>query len=185
MTEPAAGHSQRLQHQDHQCVPCEPVTRRSLDGHQPDPHPPRSARSGIERTTPVACSPRGEGRFAIWAAKGGSPTHPAWYDNLKATPISPSRSGPRRSWSQRRSWTTPAGPSYGRSWPRSSPASLTRHRRGRPCSFRSSCSPSKTDPQEPDLHHRVTRLQAYKRSVACNVHGRRRRQNSKGDGHEG
>jgi deazaflavin-dependent oxidoreductase (nitroreductase family) len=44
------------------------------------------ARSGIERVTPLACSPQGEGRFAIWAANGGSPTHPAWYSNLKAHP---------------------------------------------------------------------------------------------------
>ena len=44
------------------------------------------ARSGIERVTPVACSPQGEGRFAIWAANGGSPTHPNWYHNLKAHP---------------------------------------------------------------------------------------------------
>ena len=44
------------------------------------------ARSGIERVTPVACSPQGEGRFAIWAANGGSPTHPNWYYNLKARP---------------------------------------------------------------------------------------------------
>jgi deazaflavin-dependent oxidoreductase (nitroreductase family) len=43
------------------------------------------ARSGIERITPVACSPRGGGRFAIWAANG-SPTHPTWYYNLKAHP---------------------------------------------------------------------------------------------------
>jgi deazaflavin-dependent oxidoreductase (nitroreductase family) len=44
------------------------------------------ARSGIERVTPVACSPRGEGRFAIWAANGGSPAHPSWYYNLNAHP---------------------------------------------------------------------------------------------------
>jgi deazaflavin-dependent oxidoreductase (nitroreductase family) len=44
------------------------------------------ARSGTERVTPVACSPQGEGRFAIWAANGGSPTHPTWYYNLKAHP---------------------------------------------------------------------------------------------------
>jgi deazaflavin-dependent oxidoreductase (nitroreductase family) len=44
------------------------------------------AKSGIERVTPVACSPQGEGRFAIWAANGGSPTHPNWYYNLKAHP---------------------------------------------------------------------------------------------------
>jgi deazaflavin-dependent oxidoreductase (nitroreductase family) len=44
------------------------------------------ARSGVERVTPVAASPQGEGRFAIWAANGGSPAHPNWYYNLKAYP---------------------------------------------------------------------------------------------------
>ena len=44
------------------------------------------ARSGIERVTPVAYSSQGEGRFAIWAANGGSPTHPNWYYNLKSHP---------------------------------------------------------------------------------------------------
>jgi deazaflavin-dependent oxidoreductase (nitroreductase family) len=44
------------------------------------------ARSGTERITPVACSAQGEGRFAIWAANGGSPVHPNWYHNLKAHP---------------------------------------------------------------------------------------------------
>ncbi len=44
------------------------------------------AKSGIERVTPLACSPREDGRFAIWAANGGSPTHPEWYYNLKANP---------------------------------------------------------------------------------------------------
>jgi len=44
------------------------------------------ARSGIERVTPLACSLQGEGRIAIWAANGGSPTHPNWYHNLKAHP---------------------------------------------------------------------------------------------------
>ena len=44
------------------------------------------ARSGIERVTPLACSPRGHGRFAIAASNGGSPTHPHWYHNLKANP---------------------------------------------------------------------------------------------------
>jgi deazaflavin-dependent oxidoreductase (nitroreductase family) len=44
------------------------------------------AKSGIERVKPVACSPQEGGRFAIWAANGGSPTHPEWYYNLKANP---------------------------------------------------------------------------------------------------
>ena len=44
------------------------------------------ARSGIERVTPLACFPREQGRFAIAASNGGSPTHPHWYHNLKANP---------------------------------------------------------------------------------------------------
>jgi len=44
------------------------------------------AKSGIERTTPLACSPQGHGRYAIVASNGGSPTHPDWYYNLKANP---------------------------------------------------------------------------------------------------
>jgi deazaflavin-dependent oxidoreductase (nitroreductase family) len=44
------------------------------------------AKSGIERTTPLACSPQGDGRYAIVASNGGSPTHPDWYHNLKANP---------------------------------------------------------------------------------------------------
>ena len=42
------------------------------------------ARSGIERTTPLACSPQGQGRYVIVASNGGSPTHPDWYYNVKA-----------------------------------------------------------------------------------------------------
>jgi deazaflavin-dependent oxidoreductase (nitroreductase family) len=44
------------------------------------------ARSGTERVTPVGCFNLGDGRFAIVASNGGSPTHPAWYYNLKANP---------------------------------------------------------------------------------------------------
>jgi deazaflavin-dependent oxidoreductase (nitroreductase family) len=44
------------------------------------------ATSGIERVSPLACSPRRDGRFAIIASNGGSPTHPDWYYNLKANP---------------------------------------------------------------------------------------------------
>jgi deazaflavin-dependent oxidoreductase (nitroreductase family) len=44
------------------------------------------ARSGIERVTPLACSPRGDGRFAIVASNGGSSTHPAWCYNLRSNP---------------------------------------------------------------------------------------------------
>jgi len=44
------------------------------------------ARSGVARITPLACSPRGGGRFAVVAANGGSRAHPGWYYNLKANP---------------------------------------------------------------------------------------------------
>ena len=44
------------------------------------------AKSGIERVSPLACSPQGDGRFAIVASNGGSPAHPDWYYNLKANP---------------------------------------------------------------------------------------------------
>lgn len=43
-------------------------------------------KSGTERVTPLGCFPLGDGRFAIVASNGGSPFHPAWYHNLKATP---------------------------------------------------------------------------------------------------
>ena len=44
------------------------------------------ARTGIERVTPLAYSARDDGRLAIVASNGGSPTHPDWYHNLKAHP---------------------------------------------------------------------------------------------------
>ena len=44
------------------------------------------AKSGIERVLPLGCFSLGDGRFAIVASNGGSPAHPAWYYNLKASP---------------------------------------------------------------------------------------------------
>ena len=44
------------------------------------------AKSGIERVTPLACTPQGDGHYVIVASNGGSPTHPSWYYNLKANP---------------------------------------------------------------------------------------------------
>jgi deazaflavin-dependent oxidoreductase (nitroreductase family) len=44
------------------------------------------ARSGTERVTPLGCFPQPDGRFAIAASNGGSPTHPDWCYNLKANP---------------------------------------------------------------------------------------------------
>jgi deazaflavin-dependent oxidoreductase (nitroreductase family) len=44
------------------------------------------AKSGTVRVTPLACNPQPDGRLAIVASNGGSPTHPDWYYNLKAHP---------------------------------------------------------------------------------------------------
>ena len=43
------------------------------------------ARSGLERITPLVYLREGD-RVFIFASKGGSPTHPAWYHHLKANP---------------------------------------------------------------------------------------------------
>jgi deazaflavin-dependent oxidoreductase (nitroreductase family) len=43
------------------------------------------AKSGAPRINPVAYH-RDEGRYVIVASKGGAPTNPAWYYNLKAHP---------------------------------------------------------------------------------------------------
>jgi deazaflavin-dependent oxidoreductase (nitroreductase family) len=53
--------------------------------HAHSPPPPRSQirdRAGHSG----GLLPRGEGRFAIWSANGGSPAYPNWYYNLKAHP---------------------------------------------------------------------------------------------------
>lgn len=44
------------------------------------------AKSGVERVTPLAYHPHGDGGFVIVASNGGSPTHPSWYYNLKTNP---------------------------------------------------------------------------------------------------
>ncbi|HEV7527613.1 MAG TPA: nitroreductase family deazaflavin-dependent oxidoreductase [Solirubrobacteraceae bacterium] len=43
------------------------------------------AKSGERRTTPVMYLPDGE-RMVIFASKGGAPTNPGWYHNLRANP---------------------------------------------------------------------------------------------------
>jgi deazaflavin-dependent oxidoreductase (nitroreductase family) len=43
------------------------------------------AKSGQRRTTPLMYMPDGE-RMVIFASKGGAPTNPAWYHNLRANP---------------------------------------------------------------------------------------------------
>lgn len=44
------------------------------------------ARTRTERVTPLAYSSLADGRLVIAASNGGSPTHPAWYYNLRAHP---------------------------------------------------------------------------------------------------
>lgn len=43
------------------------------------------AKSGAKRINPVAYL-ENDGRYAIFASKGGAPLNPAWYYNLKANP---------------------------------------------------------------------------------------------------
>ena len=45
------------------------------------------AKTRAKRVTPLAYSLQADGRLVIAASNGGSPTHPAWYHNLKAHPM--------------------------------------------------------------------------------------------------
>jgi len=53
----------------------------------------RGARTGRLRKTPLMRVEH-EGRYALVASKGGSPTHPVWYYNLLADPHVELRDGP-------------------------------------------------------------------------------------------
>jgi deazaflavin-dependent oxidoreductase (nitroreductase family) len=44
------------------------------------------ARSGAERVNPVAYQALDDGRWAVFASKGGAPDNPDWFFNLKAHP---------------------------------------------------------------------------------------------------
>jgi deazaflavin-dependent oxidoreductase (nitroreductase family) len=46
----------------------------------------RGKKSGLERTSPLVYSRDGD-RLVIIASKGGSPTNPGWFHNLKASPV--------------------------------------------------------------------------------------------------
>jgi deazaflavin-dependent oxidoreductase (nitroreductase family) len=43
------------------------------------------ARSGEQRVNPLAYQ-RDDGRYVVFASRGGAPRNPAWYHNLKANP---------------------------------------------------------------------------------------------------
>lgn len=53
------------------------------------------ARSGKLRKTPLMRVEH-EGRYAAIASQGGAPTHPAWYENLRAHPQVEVQDGPRK-----------------------------------------------------------------------------------------
>lgn len=53
------------------------------------------ARSGTEHTNPLAYSRDGE-RYVVVASKGGAPTNPGWYHNLRAHPTVTVEAGPER-----------------------------------------------------------------------------------------
>ena len=45
----------------------------------------KGAKSGVDRETPLLYAEDGD-RLVVVASKAGSPTHPAWYHNVKANP---------------------------------------------------------------------------------------------------
>jgi deazaflavin-dependent oxidoreductase (nitroreductase family) len=55
----------------------------------------RGAKSGLARTNPLAYSRDGD-RIVVIASKGGAPTHPDWYRNLRANPKVTVEVGPEK-----------------------------------------------------------------------------------------
>jgi deazaflavin-dependent oxidoreductase (nitroreductase family) len=53
------------------------------------------ARTGRERINPLMYQDLGDGTDAVFAAKGGAPTHPDWYRNLVADPYVTAEIGTR------------------------------------------------------------------------------------------
>src|ERR1700712_2838063 len=45
------------------------------------------AKSGTERIAPLVWFPQEDGTLVIVASKGGAPTNPDWYHNVKANPV--------------------------------------------------------------------------------------------------
>ncbi|HEX9824250.1 MAG TPA: nitroreductase family deazaflavin-dependent oxidoreductase [Actinomycetota bacterium] len=46
----------------------------------------RGAKSQTERVNPLAYQDLGSGAVAVFASKGGAPTNPDWYHNVRANP---------------------------------------------------------------------------------------------------
>jgi deazaflavin-dependent oxidoreductase (nitroreductase family) len=55
----------------------------------------KGAKSGKDQTSPVVYSRDGD-RLVIIASKGGAPTHPGWYHNLRANPEVTVELGPEK-----------------------------------------------------------------------------------------
>jgi deazaflavin-dependent oxidoreductase (nitroreductase family) len=55
----------------------------------------KGAKTGEERTSPLVYSRDGD-RYVVIASKGGAPTHPAWYHNLRANPEVAIELGPEK-----------------------------------------------------------------------------------------
>ena len=55
----------------------------------------KGAKSGNERTSPLAYSRDGD-RLVVIASKGGAPTNPAWYHNLRTHPDVTVEVGPEK-----------------------------------------------------------------------------------------
>ena len=74
---------------------------RGLIGHRVPGLPPMllldhvGAKSGRERTTPLAYLADGDGHVIV-ASKGGHPRHPAWFHNLRANPRTTIQVGSRK-----------------------------------------------------------------------------------------
>lgn len=46
----------------------------------------RGAKSGTERVNPLAYQELSDNAWAVFASKGGAPTNPDWYHNVRANP---------------------------------------------------------------------------------------------------
>ena len=64
------------------------------------------AKSGAERVTPLAYWRIGPGAVAVLASNYGAPTHPGWYHNLVAQPMTTAEIG-ANTWSVRARVATP------------------------------------------------------------------------------
>ena len=89
------------------------------------------AKSGTERVAPLVYFPQDDGTMVIIASKGGSPTNPDWYHNVKANPKFTVEVGPRRSRCTPRSSPGPSATRSGRGRSPSAPASGSTRRRRR------------------------------------------------------